>query len=146
MSMRCLPDISVWVALSIPVHTHHDLAKAWWDEEPEAQLNFCRYTQQGLLRLITNSAVTSLFGQKPMTNHEALHRLDELMTQERIAFAEEPSGLFPQWSAFADVRSASPKLWMDAYLAAFARCGGYRLVTNDRAFKQFKGVDVLELG
>lgn len=144
--MRCLPDISVWVALSMSAHTHHDIAREWWSGSSAPTLNFCRYTQQGLLRLITTSAVTSLFGQKPMTNHEALQRLGELMTEERIAFAEEPSGLFPQWSAYADVRSASPKLWMDAYLAAFARCGGYRLVTTDKAFKQFKGVDLLVLG
>lgn len=32
-----------------------------------------------------------------------------------------------------------------AYLVAFALCGGYRLVTIDTAFKQFKGVDVLLL-
>jgi predicted nucleic acid-binding protein len=31
---------------------------------------------------------------------------------------------------------------MDAYLAAFAFTGGYRLVSIDRAFKQFPGVDV----
>jgi predicted nucleic acid-binding protein len=31
---------------------------------------------------------------------------------------------------------------MDAYLAAFARAGGYTLVTNDKAFKQFANVHV----
>jgi predicted nucleic acid-binding protein len=30
---------------------------------------------------------------------------------------------------------------MDAYLAAFAMAGGYQLVTADKAFKQFKGLD-----
>jgi predicted nucleic acid-binding protein len=28
---------------------------------------------------------------------------------------------------------------MDAYLAAFAVADGYRLVTTDQAFKQFRG-------
>lgn len=36
---------------------------------------------------------------------------------------------------------ASPKVVMDAYLAAFAVAGGYRLVTLDRAFVQFKGLE-----
>jgi predicted nucleic acid-binding protein len=34
---------------------------------------------------------------------------------------------------------------MDAYLAAFARAGGHRLVTTDRAFRQFSGVDLVLL-
>jgi predicted nucleic acid-binding protein len=35
---------------------------------------------------------------------------------------------------------------MDAYLAAFARTAGYRLVTTDVAFRQFPGLDVQVLG
>ena len=35
---------------------------------------------------------------------------------------------------------------MDAYLAAFALAGGYRMVTTDAAFKQFRGLDLELLG
>jgi predicted nucleic acid-binding protein len=35
---------------------------------------------------------------------------------------------------------------MDAYLAAFALTGGYRMVTTDAAFKQFGGLDLRLLG
>ena len=35
---------------------------------------------------------------------------------------------------------------MDAYLAGFARAGGYRLVTTDTAFKPFTGLDLELLG
>ncbi len=42
--------------------------------------------------------------------------------------------------------TASPKIWMDAYLAAFALAGGYQMVTTDAAFKQFRGLDLLLLG
>ena len=42
-------------------------------------------------------------------------------------------------------RRASPKLWMDAYLAAFAIAGDCQLVTTDKAFKQFKGLNLLLL-
>ncbi len=41
--------------------------------------------------------------------------------------------------------TASPKLWMDAYMAAFARASGYRLVTTDAAFAQFDGLDLVLL-
>ena len=42
--------------------------------------------------------------------------------------------------------TASPKLWMDAYLAAFALAGGYCMVTTDSACKQFRGLDLVLLG
>lgn len=145
MTAPYLPDINVWVALSMPAHTHHAVAVQWVEREPSPSLHFCRYTQQGLLRLSTTSAVTSLFGLPPLTNRGALKRLDAWLADPRIHFAQEPPQLYKQWSAFASVDTASPKLWMDAYLAAFAVTGGYRLVTTDKAFKQFKGLDALVL-
>lgn len=143
--MRSLPDINVWIALCIPAHTHHHLAVQWAKGDPSESLFFCRYTQQGLLRLITTAAVTTLFKQAPLSNHEALRTMAGILEDGNVQFATEPENIFPHWSAYADVRTASPKLWMDAYLAAFARCGGYRLVTTDKGFKQFKGIEVLLL-
>jgi predicted nucleic acid-binding protein len=35
--------------------------------------------------------------------------------------------------------------WTDAYLAAFARSAGLRLVTFDRGFARFSGLEVLLL-
>ena len=58
----------------------------------------------------------------------------------------EPEGLEPFWRQYSSRPSASRKLWMDAYLAAFAVAGGYRLVATERAFSQFAGLDVLVLG
>ena len=37
----------------------------------------------------------------------------------------------------AGLGTASPKVWMDAYLAAFAIAGRLRLVTLDRDFKSY---------
>jgi predicted nucleic acid-binding protein len=62
-----------------------------------------------------------------------------------VAWAEEPPGLEPIWKGLAGGSAASPKLWMDAYLAAFAMAGEYQLVTTDKAFKQFKSLDLLVL-
>ncbi len=39
--------------------------------------------------------------------------------------------------------NASPKLRMDAYLAAFALTAAYLMVTTDVAFRQFAGLEVL---
>ena len=43
-----------------------------------------------------------------------------------------------QWSALAGLSSASPKVWTDAYLAAFAIGHDLELVTIDSDFKNFE--------
>jgi uncharacterized protein len=82
-----------------------------------------------------------------MTNAEAWAAYEALLADDRIVFrAEEPAHLEVAWARFARRPSASPRLWMDAYLAAFARSGGHTLVTTDRAFQQFESLDLLLLG
>jgi len=61
----------------------------------------------------------------------------------KVGFREETPELAILWHHLAASPKASPKLWMDAYLAAFALAGGYKMVTSDKAFKQFKGLDLL---
>jgi predicted nucleic acid-binding protein len=58
---------------------------------------------------------------------------------------EEPRGTEVLWKKLGATTKASPKLWMDAYLAAFAVAGEFSLVTTDKGFKQFKGLDVVIL-
>lgn len=43
--------------------------------------------------------------------------------------------MFALWRTFADLGTASPKVWMDGYLAAFAVAGGLRMVTLDADFR-----------
>ena len=72
---------------------------------------------------------------------------EALLGDDRVVLrAEEPAGLETHWERFAVCDTASPKLWMDAFLAAFALAGGYRMVTTDAAFKQFRGLDLELLG
>lgn len=87
------------------------------------------------------------YGTPPLTNREAWSAYEALLADDRIAFrADEPGELEPLWKDLAVRGTASPKLWMDAYLAAFALSGRYRMVTTDRAFRQFQGLDLLVLG
>ena len=67
------------------------------------------------------------------------------MGDSRIQYVAEPEGVEAEWKRFAARRTASPKLWMDAYLAAFAMVGGHQLVTTDEAFAQFVGLDEIVL-
>jgi len=51
------PDVNVWVALSYRGHVHHLLASGWFDGLQAEPMLFCRFTQRGFLRLLTNSRV-----------------------------------------------------------------------------------------
>jgi uncharacterized protein len=108
---------------------------------------FCRATQQTLLRLLTNAAVLAPYGNPPLTNQQAWSAYEALAADDRIALlAQEPAGVESKWRALAVRESASPKLWMDAYLAAVADAAGCTLVTTDTAFRQFGGLELLVLG
>lgn len=142
-----LCDTNVWLALVLSGHVHHSIARAWLDtvKEPERVL-FCRTTQQSFLRLLTNAAVLAPYGNPPLTNDEAWTVYEALVGDDRIVFrAQEPEGLESHWREYASAPSASPKLWMDAFLAAFARAEGCRLVTTDSDFRRFRGLDRLLL-
>jgi hypothetical protein len=55
-------------------------------------------------------------------------------------------GIEARWKELAVRDTASPKLWTDAYLAAFSIAAGYRMVTTDAAFSQFARLDLVLLG
>jgi len=144
MSLRWLPDVNIWLALSLPDHVHHKKALEWMGADADP-IFFCRASQQGLLRLLTTAAVLSPYKLAPLSNRQALLRMREMLDADRILMADEPLRIEPDWERFASSVLASPKLWMDAYLAAFAITGGYRIVTTDKGFKQFKGLNALVL-
>ena len=60
---------------------------------------------------------------------------DKCCADERIAFLPEPDGVDPTLRALAKSRVVSPKVWADAYLAAFASAAGLKLVTFDQGFR-----------
>lgn len=143
-----LCDVNVWLALALSKHAHHESVAAWLAtiDEPSS-LCFCRATQQALLRLLTNAAVLAPYGNPPLTNAAAWDAFEALVADDRVVLRiDEPAGLQPAWRRLAARDTASPKLWMDAYLAAFALTAGYCMATTDAAFEQFDGVDVLLLG
>jgi toxin-antitoxin system PIN domain toxin len=141
-----LPDINVWFALVIQPHQFHVSVRTWSDtlKAPNSIL-FCRAAQQGLLRLLTLESTLRPYGIPPFTNAGAWQLFDSFLADPRISFASEPRNLESHWKTFTTRNTASPKLWMDAYLAAFALAGGHRLITTDHAFSQFKNLNLLLL-
>ena len=138
-----LPDTNLWLALSLSRHTHHTAAKAWLEGEDEPDgLIFCRSTQQSFLRLLTTMGIMSVYGIPPRSNKAAWAAWESFIGDDRIILQPEPPGLGAVWKKLAVRRTSSPELWMDAYLAAFAISSGAQLVTTDKAFTQFPGLDV----
>jgi uncharacterized protein len=141
--MANLCDINVLLAACYDRHVHHPAALAWLNEQDVQEAILCRSTQMGLLRLLCNPAVMDL---DVCSMVQAWDIYDSLSKDERFTFYAEPDGLNSIFRQYTQSGRPSPKLWQDAYLAAFARAGGLGLVTFDGGFRQFDGVKVTLLG
>ena len=90
-------DLNVWLALSDVTHAHHAAAWAWLNRLPEnARLILCRYTQLGILRLLTNKAV---MGDETLTLRQAWSVYDRWLEDPRVEFYPEPRGSPDHFSA-----------------------------------------------
>ena len=131
----CLPDVNFWLALTFERHAHHVPATRWIATASSPTCIFCRATQQGFLRLATNPRV---FGDETLTMADAWRAYDQLFDDPRTAYADEPEDIERVWCSFTQGRVFSPKVWSDAYLAAFALACDFELVTFDRGLAQYK--------
>ncbi len=138
-----LVDSNIWFALHVTVHQFHRPAHDWLNGRGTHEALFCRCTQQTFLRLVTMRSSMQLYGLPPLGNKDAWTAFEMLRADTRAGWAEEPPGLDPIWKRFSSDPRPSPNFWMDAYLAAFAIAGGYKLVTADKGFKQFKNLDLV---
>lgn len=142
-----LCDTNVWLALALSAHSHHQLARDWLAQQEVAEsIFFCRATQQSLLRLLNNSKLLQAYGNEALSNSDAWEVYESFLRDFRIRLkADEPRGLEVYWREYAVRDTCSAKLWMDAYLAAFARAATLEMVTIDRGFEQFEGVKLILL-
>jgi len=137
--MPALCDVNFLLALCYEGHIHHPQVLTWFDQQDDLEVILCRNTQLGLLRLLCNSVV---MGPDVCTLEQAWHVYDAVVSDVRFEFAGEPEGLEPYIRQYTTSGLASPKLWQDAYLAAFARAGKLRLVTFDQGFRGFEGLQL----
>jgi predicted nucleic acid-binding protein len=75
-----------------------------------------------------------------LTMKAAWLAFDKLYNDPRVVFVDEPPGIQPLWRSFTVQRTFSPKVWNDAYLAAFALIVDYEFVTFDKGFAQYAGL------
>jgi toxin-antitoxin system PIN domain toxin len=139
--MKLLADVNILLALAAEGHAHHQAVRRWWSALPSTtSLQICREVQLGFLRLLCHAAV---MGREAVTLPQAWELYAGLIDSGRFAFVFEPAGLESHWLALCQPFRRSPAVVADAYLAAFARAGGFQLATLDKGFKSFPGVSLL---
>jgi len=140
--MTYFPDVNVWVALAVDAHPHHDVAKRWFESLGQDSLVFCRVTEMGLLRLLTNAHVMN---GHPLSAQAAWRVRKEFEADSRVTYAMEPDGFEHVWRATARSGKVGPNFWTDAYLSSFCASAGATMVTFDRAFGRRTPCEVLLL-
>jgi toxin-antitoxin system PIN domain toxin len=129
------PDVNVWLALSHAANFHNGKAWIWLNlVAPEDRLIFSRYTQLGLLRLLTNQSV---MGEQTLTLREAWEVYDHWLEDSRVEFYPEPSGVEGVFrEATAPFASKAASKWLgDCYLLAYAKQSHATLATFDKALR-----------
>lgn len=138
-----MPDINVWIALASDRHVHHEAAKNWFAAVELGGAAFCRVTQMGFLRLITNRHVMVA---DVVTQKEAWQVYQKLSRDPRVTYLHEPSGIENEWQRLTQSGSASTNTsWTDAYLAAFALMRGLKAVSFDGGFEKLLGANAIIL-
>lgn len=135
----CLADVNVLLALLVRQHEHHKSALRWFDRLAANEAGLCRFVQLALIRLLGNRHV---MGDDTVPAARAFSLIDELLQDERITFVQETELLDSILPTLLNSTAPTGKLVGDAYLAAFCISGARRMVTLDRGFRQFKGLEV----
>ena len=136
-----LPDVNVWLALAVNQHPHHDAAAAYWSGHEAGPVWFCRVTMLGLVRLLSNPKV---MGEQALDLKQSLAAYQRFAALPEIGWHAEPidCGDHLQKLVSTDLPA---RLLTDAYLAAFAGSARLRMVTFDKDFGRFQGLDCLRL-
>jgi len=127
------PDLNVWVALSVDGHSHGKDAWNWLGGMPHgSRLLFSRYTQVGLLRLLTNE---SAMGERTLTLDRAWNVYDQWLGDPRVEFQAEPRSIEEAFRAVTEPFGEQPasRRVGDCYLLAYAREVHATLATFDAA-------------
>lgn len=142
-------DTSAWLAVVFSSHPTHVAAQKRLQQATAATpVVFCRSTEQSFLRLCSTPALLKAYGATGLTNRDALVALQALLALTQVCERDEPRGTATLWHRLASHNLPSPKIWMDAYLAAFAISGAMVLVSIDQDFKKHvpDGLQLVLLG
>ncbi len=127
------PDLNIWLALSDAANAHHAAAWRWRNLLSRSdKLIFSRYTQIGLLRLLTNPTV---MGDQVLKLREAWHVYDRWLEDPSVEFYLEPRGVDSTFRRVTKPLASLPasKAIGDCWLLAFATDIQATLATFDIA-------------
>jgi uncharacterized protein len=127
-----LLDVNVLVALVLPVHEHHHIARRWFEVEAEAEgWATCTVSELGAIR------ICAYFEVPPKAT------ADPLMVLRRTARGHVWwTDMMP--GRLTEVRAAAgPKQVTDRYLPGLVRRRGGRVATLDRGLARSGGSDVI---
>ncbi|NQW99110.1 PIN domain-containing protein [bacterium] len=133
-------DTNVWIASNFEGHPHNHHAIVFLDGcSAERPIFFSRAVENSTLRLLSNPSLCRGYGSPPLTNQQAVTVLTDWRSQDHVRCLDaEPAGTRELWLELAAIPSVSPKVWMDAYLAAFAIRAGIPFATLDSDFRRFE--------
>lgn len=133
--MTYLPDVNVWIALTVGEHIQHAAAAHWFESAVNDTVAFCRVTQMGFLRLLTNERVMA---GDVLTAAQAWELLERFRRDGRVTFIPEPPDIESGWRKATAPHKIGANFWTDTYLAAFSEAAECTLITFDRGFKKHK--------
>lgn len=137
-AMAALVDVNVLVALLHARHRHSVTAVRWLEgQRAPGSVLICRIAQMGALRILTQRAVMK---EETLSAEEFWRGWDLMREDDRFWPAVEPKGFETAWRGITAAIRKGQCAETDAYLAAFARAGGWSLVTFDRGFRRFPGL------
>ena len=132
-------DTNIWLAASMDQHPDHQRAFGFISKrtiKDPAWLS--RMTAISWMRLITTNAVAQKFHSHIPSNQEAITIQNHWLKQPEIQFMDtEPEGTFELWQKLSSSPFPSPKIWMDAYIAAISIQAKLPLVTFDKGFQAY---------
>ena len=137
-----MPACSIRSTRERPEHSHHQHAVHYWEDQASDRVLFSTVTALGLMRLVSQP---KLMGPAVSNAAEASALLDALCQQPGVGLAEPEHG---GWEVFHQLLRGGEipaRLCTDAHLAALAIANGWRLVSFDRDFERFAGLQRLPL-
>jgi hypothetical protein len=140
--MIFLPDVNVWIALTSNRHVHHAIATEWLHGIEQDFVAFCRVSELGFLRLLTNSHV---MGSDVLSPIQAWRIYDVWRADGRVIFLSERTNFSERWRQLGNQISGGANAWTDAYLAAFAGESSATVITLDRAFRSLGKAAIIPL-
>jgi hypothetical protein len=71
---------------------------------------------------------------------------DAFLGDLRVSFADEPIGVDLRWRVYTQGQVFTPSVWNDAFLAAFAQASDCEMITFDKGFSRYPGLEYTILG